>query len=110
MTGERDIVLVYFEDKPMTFARIEKVDEDIKPGWYRVKLFMLQVPLQSVTWTLRDIYIDGAPFTMGGNQMRLEKVECPDEPKVESDQDQDGAKQKPSGSAEVIQLKNLKKK
>jgi hypothetical protein len=110
MTGERDIVLIYYEDKPMTFARVEKIDEDIKPGWYRVKLFMLQVPLQSVTWILRDAYLDGGPFTMGGNEMRLEKVECPDEPDAESNQDQDGAKQKQPGLAEVIELKDLKKK
>ncbi len=110
MTGERDIVLIYYEDKPMTFARIEKIDEDIKPGWYRVKLFMLQVPLQSVTWILRDAYIDGDPFTMGEKQMRLEKVECPDEPEAVSNQDQDGAKQKQVGPAEVIELKDLKKK
>ncbi len=110
MTGERDIVLIYYEDKPMTFARIEKIDEDIKPGWYRVKLFMLQVPLQSVTWILRDAYIDGGPFSMGGKQMRLEKVECPDEPDAASNEDQDGAKQKQPGSAEVIELKDLKKK
>ncbi len=77
MAAENDIVLIYFEDKPMTFARIEEILPDAKPDWYHVKLLFLQVPPQVVTWILRDIYIDGAEFTMGGNRMRLERVKTP---------------------------------
>lgn len=110
MTGEKDIVLIYYEDKPMSFARIERIDEDIKRGWYRVKLFLLQVPLQSVTWILRDAYIDGSPFTMGGKQMRLEKVTCPEDPAAEVPQDPSGSKPKQPDTAQVIDLKDLKKK
>jgi hypothetical protein len=77
MASEQDIVLIYMEDKPLVFARIEDIQADHKPGWYHIKLLMLQVPLQVVTWILRDVYIDGETFTMGGKQMRLEKVVCP---------------------------------
>lgn len=86
MAAENDIVLIHFEDKPMTFARIEEILPDAKPDWYHVKLLLLQVPLQMVTWILRDIYIEGAEFTMGGNRMRLERVEPPVEsPPAETD-------------------------
>lgn len=77
MSVENDIVLIHFEDKPMVFARIESIAADMKPNWYHVKLLLLQIPLQVVTWILRDVYINGEEFTMSGKRMRLEKVICP---------------------------------
>ena len=77
MTQENDIVLIYYENKPMVFARIEDITADHKKGWYLVKLLILGIPLQTVHWLLRDTYIDGAEFTMDGKKMRLEKVVCP---------------------------------
>ena len=99
MTGEKDLVLIHFEDQPLSYARIESIDADHKPGWYHVKLLMLQIPLQVVTWILRDAYLDGDEFTMGGKRMRLTRVECPPEPKVvklegESDSDAGSAPEK----------------
>lgn len=73
-----DLVLIYFEDKPMSFARVEDILPDSKPGWFHIKLLMLQVPLQVVSWILRDAYILGDEFTMNGNRMRLEKVLSPE--------------------------------
>ncbi len=77
MTRENDIVLIYLEDTPTLFARIEEIGPDVKPNWFQVTLLLLQVPLQVVTWILREPYINGEPFTMGGRPMRLERVEAP---------------------------------
>jgi len=77
MTQENDIVLMYFENKPMAYARIEDITADHKKGWYLVKLLILAIPLQTVHWLLRDTYIDGTEFSMDGKTMRLEKVVCP---------------------------------
>ena len=82
MTAENDLVLIYMEDVPLSFARIESILADSKPDWYHVKLLMLQVPPHIVTWILRDIYINGSEFTMQGKRMRLEKVVVPPEPQV----------------------------
>jgi len=82
MATEKDIVLIYFEDQPMAFARIEDITGDVKPGWYVVKLLFLQTPLEVTHWILRDSYIDGAEFTMNGKKMRLEKIVCPEEATV----------------------------
>ena len=95
MTSEKDIVLIYFEDKPMSFARVETITADWKKNWYHVKLLMLQVPLQVVTWILKDIYIDGTEFTMNGKRMRLEKVVCPEEPPEDTDETPKDAPEKP---------------
>lgn len=77
MAVENDIVLIYIEHHPRIFARIEKIVPDSKKDWYHVTLLLLQVPIETVTWILKDLYIDGDEFTMNGNPMRLEKVVAP---------------------------------
>jgi hypothetical protein len=112
MNAENDIVLIYLENSPLAFARIESIEPDIKRGWFQVKLLLLQIPLQVVTWILRDAYINGETFTMGGKEMRLEKVVCPDDPEPDStdDRQKDPVAVKPNKNAKVITLANLKKK
>lgn len=111
MAMENDIVLIYFEDAPLVFARIEKILPDHKPGWYHVTLLMLQLPVQLVTWILRDAYINGDTFTMDGKKMRLEKVAVPEPPATEDHDDADAAKT-PGGQSpsKVISFNDLKKK
>ncbi len=113
MAVENDLVLVYFEDKPLAFARIESILPDSKKDWYHVKLLLLQVPLQLVTWILKDVYINGTEFTMNGKRMRLEKVESPVEKKTPEELGEDETNNAPTPnekSAKVISLKDLKKK
>jgi hypothetical protein len=106
MAKENDVVLIYLEDKPLSFARIEEISPDVKKDWYHVKILMLQLPLQVSTWILRDIYIQGQEFTMGGRRVRLEPVVCPEAP------DPSGEEQKKSetpNAGKVISIKDLKK-
>jgi len=107
MTQKNDIVLIHFEDQPLTFARIEDISPDIKKDWYHVKMLLLQVPLQVVTWILRDAYINGTEFTMSGKRMRIEKVVCPQEPEIEEEKEE-GLKK--SIDQKVISLADLKQK
>jgi hypothetical protein len=72
-----DLVLIYQEESPATFARIEDIWADKKPDWYEVKLLLLQTPVVEVVWILREAYLNGEPFTMNGVKVRLEKVEAP---------------------------------
>jgi hypothetical protein len=72
---EGDLVLVYYEDQPVVYARIQAIEPDIKRDWFQVTLMILTIPHQTVTWILREEYINGGPFTMGGKAMKLEKVE-----------------------------------
>ncbi|MCK5542226.1 MAG: hypothetical protein KAI40_06000 [Desulfobacterales bacterium] len=79
MAKENDLVLIYAEDSPVTFARVEGIEPDSKKNWYHIKLLMLQIPLQIVTWILKNDYINGEEFSMGGKKMRIEVVESPKE-------------------------------
>jgi hypothetical protein len=75
MAREGDLVLVYYQDQPAVYGRIEYIEPDIKKDWYQVTLQLLTIPAQTVTWILRESYINGAPFTMGGKAMHLEEVQ-----------------------------------
>jgi hypothetical protein len=110
MAVENDLVLIHHEDQPVLFARIEEILPDAKPDWYHVKLLMLQVPPQLVTWILRDVYIDGAEFTMNGQRMRLEKVTSPAEAVKSPPPDKSASSPPPSGGGRIISLADLKKK
>ena len=113
MAAENDLVLIHFEDKPLVFARIEKILPNSKPDWYHVQLLLLQVPLQVVTWILRDIYIEGAEFTMNGQRMRLEKVVAPQpahDSETSKQEHSPGSTAGTTGNAKVISLDAIKKK
>lgn len=113
MAAENDLVLVYFEDKPLSFARIEEILPDSKPNWYHVKLMLLQIPLQVVTWILRDVYINGEEFTMNGKRMRLEKVVAPQESnpvEFEDRQETSNPAGENGNGATVISFSDRKKK
>jgi hypothetical protein len=112
-----ELVLVHIDNKPAFYARVEAIDPDVKPGWWQVKLLVLTIPLQLYTWILDDTQVAGAPFTMGGTPVRLEKVispvvrspEPPAEPEpvvVELVKSQTTG----SGSGKVVSLADRKKK
>ncbi len=113
MAAKNDIVLIHFEDQPLSYARIEQIRPDNKPDWYHVKLLMLQVPLQVVTWILRDRYIMGDEFTMNDKRMRLERITCP-ESTMEEDDLHEAVPNKPptpaDGKATVISLSDKLKR
>lgn len=71
---EGDVVLIHYQDKPMAYARIEAIEPDVKKDWYQVTLLLLTIPAQSVTWILREAYVQGETFTMGGQSVKLEEV------------------------------------
>lgn len=96
MTQEGDVVLVYMDDKPAFFARVEGITIDMKPGWFHLRLLVLQIPLLVVTWILRESYFNGEEFTMGGHPMRIEQVVAPTDDHEESgEQTPKLTKQKP---------------
>jgi hypothetical protein len=79
MTDLKDLVLIYLENQPIFFARIENIIPDIKPGWVRMKFLILQVPVSMGEWILLPEYVQGEEFTMGGKKVHIEKVEVPRE-------------------------------
>ena len=113
MPKENDLVLIYLEDQPLSYARIEDILPDSKPDWYHVKLLLLQIPPRIVTWILRDVYIGGDEFTMQGKRMRLEEVVVPKEPQyldLKKEQKEKIELEKNAENAKVISFSDHKKK
>lgn len=77
MATINDLVLVHVDNRPGFYARIEEITPDVKKGWWQVKLLVLNMPLQVYTWILDESQLAGAPFTMGGTPLMIEKVESP---------------------------------
>ena len=102
MASEGDVILVYYQEKPSVYARIEFIEPDIKKDWYQLTLLILSVPARTVTWILREEYINGAPFTMGDTPMRLEGVK---KHPIERDREEDGGKRVPGKPATIIPFK-----
>jgi len=80
MATTHDLVLAHIDNKPAFYARIEDITPDVKPGWWKVRLLVLTVPLQVYTWILDESQVNGAPFTMGETPIVLEKVVPPEPP------------------------------
>lgn len=117
MATINDLVLVHVDNRPGFFARIEDISPDIKRGWWQVSLLVLTVPLQVYTWILDDSQIEGAPFTMGGTPMLLEKVvppplrAQPPSPSKDDDSHQGASERDPAATPQkVVFLSERKKK
>ena len=111
MSIEGDIVLIYYKDQPGVYGRIERIEPDIKKDWYRVTLLLLTLPHQVVTWILREEYINGDDFTMGGNSMRMEKIEklqFDDEQPEDRTVNRDSSEEKNGKTNKVLPFKRKK--
>ena len=110
MSKEGELVLVHVEDSPAFFARIECISPDVKPDWYQVTLLVLQVPLVEVTWILKEAYINGGSFTMGGKRVVMERVVAPPKELPPEDEDLKSPKypqKKPSPDRETGKVISL---
>ncbi len=105
-----DVVEIYYREKPAFFARIDSITLDLKKDWFRVELLILTIPLRSVTWTLREEYINGVPFTMEGNEVRIEAVNpLPTEADSEDSAKKDTKRVSSEGGRKIIPFKRPKK-
>ena len=100
-----DVVLIHYEDQPAFYARIEAIEPDVKKDWYQVTLLFLTLPAQTVTWILREAYINGEMFTMGGQSIRLEKLARAKPPLKPALEESLKGKGESKGPAKVIPLK-----
>jgi len=101
---ESDLILVHIENKPSFFARVEKIIPDIKKGWWRVELLILQIPLVVATWILDNEQIRGADFTMSGTPIRIEKVIAPSLPPEIKPVTEHHENEQPQKQARIVSL------
>ncbi|MBW1722078.1 MAG: hypothetical protein JRJ78_08445 [Deltaproteobacteria bacterium] len=102
---EGDLVLIHYQEKPAVYARIESIASDVKKDWYQVTLLLLTIPSRTITWILREEYINGVPFTMGGQPVRLGEVKSPFTDKKTQKESPSTRKKPGEGPARVIPFK-----
>ncbi len=77
-----DLVLIAAQDPEMLmYALVADIAPDTtrREAWWHVTLHLLSVPLQTVTWTLREPQFTGREsFTMGGKGRFIQAVQLPD--------------------------------
>ena len=105
MAREGDVVLIYHEDNPTVFARVEDIRPDMKKDWYHLTMLLLTIPTQTVTWILKDVYIEGETFTMGGKSMRLEAVKKVVLEEVKKQPAEDDGRKTPQKAGTIIPFK-----
>jgi len=105
---ENDVVIVYVDEKPAFFARVEKIVPDIKSNWWQLTFLMFQIPLSTFTWILDNEQIRGADFTMNQIPIRLERVVAPNQTESQPF-DTDVATQPQSKEASILSM-NVNKK
>lgn len=118
MAKINDVVLIYLENSPVSFARVESIQPDQKKDWFQITLLLLQIPLQEATWILKDDYINGEEFQMNGKKMRLETVKNPnnahgassDMAPVPQNPEQEPSETGKRPSGRIISFADLKKK
>lgn len=73
-----EVLLVYMNDEPIFFVRVESVEPDIKKGWWQLSLLILALPLKTITWKLDSDQMRGQIFTMKGVPVNIQRVKAPD--------------------------------
>ena len=73
-----EVVLVYIDNEPGFFARIESIEPDRKKSWWQMSFLILSIPLKTMTWILDDEQVRGQTFTMNSVPMQIKKVEAPE--------------------------------
>lgn len=108
MFSKGEVILVYIQNEPAFFARVEEVRSDVKRGWWQLTFLILSIPLKKMTWILDDDQVRGAEFTMGGTPVRIERVVEPKEtiqPQTSSSQESaPEKKQDKEGGARILSL------
>jgi hypothetical protein len=75
MNSIGDVVIIHIDNKPSVYARIEVIEADIKPKWYKVTFLFLSFPPQEISWILRREYLEGSPFTMKDIPIQIMSLE-----------------------------------
>ena len=87
-----EVLLVYMNNEPTFFARVESISPDRKKDWWQLNLLILAQPLKTMTWTLDSDQMRGQTFTIKGVPVEIRRVRAPesDEPEKPKPDTADG--------------------
>lgn len=74
MVVEGEVVLIHLNGDPAYFARVDRIEPDLKDGWWKLEFLLLALPTERITWVIREEHMAGAPFMIGETPIRIEQV------------------------------------
>jgi len=82
-----DVCLIYVNDIPNGFIRINEIEPDEKDGWHVVTFVSLEIPIKITTWKLDDSHVRGELIYMNGVPIRIQVFPMPKSKKVEKNKE-----------------------
>ena len=74
MVVEGEVVLIHLNCSPAYFARVDRIEPDLKDGWWKLELLLLALPAERITWVIREEHMAGAQFMIAETLIRIEQV------------------------------------
>ncbi len=99
-----EVLLVYVQEKPAFYIRIDQLVPDRKKGWWQVHFTALTLPSEHLVWLLDNDQIRGADFTMQGNPIRLDRVSAQTRSSETKTEKPPSSQHKSRGGGNVISL------
>ena len=100
MVVQGEVILIHLDDSPAYFARVDRIEPDVKEGWWKLEFLLLTFPAERINWVIRESHMAGARFMIGETSIRIEQVS----PASSAGQAQSdaGMDKRPVGDAKVI--------
>jgi len=98
MVVEGEVILIHLDGSPAYFAQVDRIEPDVKDGWWKLELLLLTLPAERITWVINESHMTGAQFMIGETLIWIEQI-----PSLSSGDkhDEGNSKQIPTG-AKVI--------
>jgi hypothetical protein len=74
MVDKSEVVLIHLNGDPAYFARVDSIEADLNDGWWKLEFLLLTMPVERITWVIREEHMAGAQFMIGDTLIRIEQV------------------------------------
>lgn len=74
MVVEGEVILIHLDGSPAYFARVDRIEPDVKDGWWKLEFLLLTLPAERITWVIDESHMTGAQFMIGETLIWIEQI------------------------------------
>ncbi len=74
MVVEGEVILIHLDGSPTYFARVDRIEPDVKDGWWKLEFLLLTLPAERITWVIEESHMAGAQFMIGETLIWIEQI------------------------------------
>lgn len=71
---EGEVILIHLDGSPAYFARVDRIEPDVKDGWWKLEFLLLTLPAERITWVIEESHMAGAQFMIGETLIWIEQI------------------------------------